>query len=160
EVDGAAAGIERAVASITKILQTREAIALEIARDEEARHRLWSGRKSAFGVMGRMNTDIYVLDGVVPRSRLPEALRRATAAGARHGFEVSNGFHAGDGNLHPILTYDGRKADERERAMRAGEEILRVCIELGGAITGEHGVGVEKNEYMAWTFDAHDLEVM
>jgi glycolate dehydrogenase FAD-linked subunit len=160
EVDGAATGIERAVASITKILETREAIALEVARDEEARHRLWSGRKSAFGVMGRMNTDIYVLDGVVPRSRLPEALRRATAAGARHGFEVSNVFHAGDGNLHPILTYDGRKKDERERAMRAGEEILRVCVELGGAITGEHGVGIEKNEFMPWTFDAHDLAVM
>ncbi|MBI1849756.1 MAG: FAD-binding protein [Planctomycetes bacterium] len=160
EVDGAAAGIERAVSSIVTILKARAAIAIEVARDEEARQRLWGGRKSAFGVMGRMNTDIYVLDGVVPRSRLPEALRRVTAVGARHGFEVSNVFHAGDGNLHPILTFDGRKAEDRERAMRAGEEILRVCVELGGAITGEHGVGLEKNEFMPWTFDEHDLAVM
>ncbi len=159
-VDGLAAGIERAVDDVVAILRRRDAIGVDVARDEESRQRLWKGRKAAFGVMGRLNTDIYVLDGVVPRSRLPEALRRVVEAGARHGFEVSNVFHAGDGNLHPILTFDGRDPAQRERAVRAGEDILRVCVDLGGAISGEHGIGIEKNEYMPWTFNENDLLTM
>jgi glycolate oxidase subunit GlcD len=160
EVDGLEVAMERAVAAVVAILERRGAIGVEVASAEEDRRRLWRGRKSAFGVMGRMNTDIYVLDGVVPRSRLPEALRRVSEEGARHGFEVSNVFHAGDGNLHPILTFDGRRPEERERAVRAGEDILRVCVELGGAISGEHGIGIEKNDYMPWIFTPVDLDVM
>jgi glycolate oxidase len=121
---------------------------------------LWKGRKGAFGAMGRLSTDLYVLDGVVPRTRLVEALEGISAIGKKHGVVLTNVFHAGDGNLHPNISYDGRNADETARVVAAGHEILQLCIDLGGSISGEHGIGTEKLDHMPMMYRPQDLDVM
>ena len=160
ELDGPAESVDEDAAAVLRIFAAHRVLESEQARDAASRKRLWKGRKGAFGAMGRLQPDLYVLDGVVPRSRLVEALDRITKIGERHGVVLTNVFHAGDGNLHPNISYDGRDRDQAARAMAAGHEILALCMELGGSISGEHGVGSEKLEHVSMMFDNDDLEVM
>ena len=126
----------------------------------EDRERLWAGRKGALGALGRLAPSYYILDGVVPRTRLPDVLAGVYEACERYNMPVANVFHAGDGNLHPNLMFDDRIPGESERVLELGEEIMRLCVDAGGTITGEHGVGFEKRNYMSWIFSEDDLEVM
>jgi glycolate oxidase subunit GlcD len=160
ELDGPSAAV--AVQVERARTHCREAGAREalIARDAAERARFWRARKGAFGAMGRLAPDLYVHDAVVPRARLPEILERVCAIGDKHRLRLSNVFHAGDGNLHPNISFDRRDADELARVVRAGEEILRVCVEAGGVISGEHGIGLEKREYMPLVFGEADLAAM
>src|SRR5262249_39362729 len=130
------------------------------AKDELERQRLWTGRKQAFGAIGRISPSYYVQDGVIPRTRIPETLRHIDQVATRHGLTIGNIFHAGDGNLHPLILFDPRDAEQTRRTLEAGKEILEFCVSVGGSITGEHGVGMEKNEQMSMQFTDDDLEVM
>jgi glycolate oxidase len=121
---------------------------------------IWRGRKSAFSAVGRLSPDFIVQDGVVPRTRLGEALRRIGEMSKETGFRVANVFHAGDGNLHPLILYDGRKEGELEGAEVLAGRILEMCVEMGGSITGEHGVGMEKRDYLPGMFSEYDIAVM
>jgi glycolate oxidase len=140
----------------------REAGGFEIrtAADEVDRALLWKGRKSAFGAMGRIATSYYVQDGVVPRTRLPEVLRRLNELEREYGLRVASVFHAGDGNLHPLVLYDERIAGEPARAKALAEAILAACVDAGGSITGEHGIGLDKVCAMPLLFGPQDLEAM
>jgi glycolate oxidase subunit GlcD len=160
ELDGAAHGMDRMEREIRACCEARGAVSVSVARDEEERARLWLGRKSAFGAMGRLSTDLYVQDGVVPRSRLPEVLVRVGEIAEQYRIKVANVFHAGDGNLHPCIPYDGRDDDERGRVLEAGREILELCVAVGGTISGEHGIGTEKSSYMGLLFSEADLSLM
>ena len=160
ELDGAVLGMERMEREVREICSRRGAVSVTTAEDDEQRARLWLGRKAAFGAMGRMSTDLYVQDGVVPRSRLPVVLDRVGEIAAKYRIRVANVFHAGDGNLHPCIPYDGRDPDERERVLEAGREILELCVASGGTISGEHGIGTEKSSYMSLLFSDADLALM
>jgi glycolate oxidase len=160
EVDGTREEAEEQAAAVIEICRANRAREVRTAKDERERETLWKARKNAFGAAGRVAPDCYVQDGVIPRTRLPEALRRIAEIGKRHGFEVGNIFHAGDGNLHPMLCYDGRQPGETERAIATADEIITLCIEMGGSITGEHGVGMEKDRLMPLLFSEADLELM
>jgi len=160
ELDGPAIALPPQVARIRELAAAAGALRVEVARDAAERQRFWRARKGAFGAMGRLAPDLYVHDAVVPRSRLPEVIERVCAIGDRHGLVLSNVFHAGDGNLHPNISFDRRDPGELERVMAAGEEILRACIEAGGAISGEHGIGTEKRDFMGLLFSDDDLAAM
>jgi glycolate oxidase subunit GlcD len=160
EIDGAEAGMARLEREIEAICRRRGAGDFKAARDEKERAQLWKGRKGAFGAMGRLSTDLYVQDGVVPRTRLPEVLQQVAEIGRRHRIRVANVFHAGDGNLHPCIPYDGRDSDEKRRVLEAGREILELCVRVGGSISGEHGIGTEKSSYMTLIFGDADLDLM
>ena len=160
ELDGPIEATEVESKQIEDMCRAREAIRIEDARAPEDRLRLWKGRKGAFGAMGRLSTDLYVLDGVVPRTRLIDTLQKITAIGKKYELTLTNVFHAGDGNLHPNIAYDGRDPEETKRVVVAGNEILKICVEAGGSITGEHGIGSEKLDHVALMFDDDDLEVM
>lgn len=160
ELDGEDETIALEAADVREILARRAALAIEETGDAAERERLWKGRKGAFGAMGRLSTDLYVLDGVVPRTRLVEMLARIDEIAGRHRVRVSNVFHAGDGNLHPNISFDGRDPDETRRVLAAGHEILAACLEMGGSITGEHGIGSEKLAHVPLMFTASDLAVM
>ncbi len=160
ELDGPADVVVEEAAEVRTFAERNLALRLEEATDPAERARLWKGRKGAFGAMGRLATDLYVLDGVVPRTRLEEALQRITEIGHRHGVILNNVFHAGDGNLHPNISFDGRNAEQTARTIAAGHEILQLCVDLGGSITGEHGVGSEKLDHISMMFTPADLEVM
>jgi glycolate oxidase len=161
EVDGARDGLDDARARIEQICRDHLASGVRVAASALERERLWAGRKGAFAAMGRLSPDYYVQDGVIPRTRLPDILRLVKEAGVRHRLRVANVFHAGDGNLHPLILFDSRLGpDELERAKAAGLEILTACVEAGGSITGEHGVGMEKNCYMPLQFRPADLAAM
>ncbi len=160
ELDGPAAVVAEDADDVRTFLAKNGALRVEAAIDAVERKRLWRGRKGAFGAMGRLNTDLYVLDGVVPRTRLEEALVGIDAIGARHGVVLTNVFHAGDGNLHPNISYDGRDREQTARAVAAGREILQLCVDLGGSISGEHGIGSEKLDHVGMMFGASDLDVM
>ncbi len=133
---------------------------VRLAEDPEDRERLWAGRKGAIGALGRLAPNYYVLDGVVPRTKLPDVLRGVYTVCERAGFPVANVFHAGDGNLHPNVLFDARVPGATERVLEIGAEIMRLCVEAGGSITGEHGVGLEKRDFMSWIFSEDDLEAM
>src|SRR4029077_18200056 len=133
---------------------------VRVARDETERQLLWKGRKSAFGAYGRISPAYMVMDGVIPRTKLPYVLQRVSEIGAAHGFRIANVFHAGDGNLHPNILYDPRVPGEEARVVAAGVDILKVCAEVGGSITGEHGIGLEKADYMPFIFSEADLACM
>ena len=156
ELDGVAVQVEEDAASVDKICRACGAFDIRVALDDAERALLWLGRKSAFPAMGRISPDYYVQDGVVPRTKLPEVLRRIGELSAEHGLRVGNVFHAGDGNLHPLVLYDASKG-EAERAKELAEAILGTCLEAGGSLTGEHGVGVDKACSMPKMFSERDL---
>ena len=131
-----------------------------MAQGETERQLLWKGRKGAFGALGTLAPNYYVQDGVVPRSRLPEIMKRIAAISKDFNLRIANVFHAGDGNLHPNLLFDMRTPGELDRVIEAGAAIVKVCIELGGSITGEHGLGLEKKAYIGLLFNEADLEAM
>jgi glycolate oxidase len=157
ELDGVTAQVEEDLAEVERICRECGAFELRVATDEAARALLWKGRKSAFAAMGRVATDYYVQDGVVPRTRLPGVLRRIEELSAAHGLRVGNVFHAGDGNLHPLVLYDAEKG-ETERARELAEAILEACLDAGGSLTGEHGVGMDKVCRMPQMFSERDLQ--
>jgi glycolate oxidase subunit GlcD len=160
ELDGPACAVPGEVLRARELCAASGASSVEVARDEEERLRFWRARKGAFGAMGRLAPDLYVHDAVVPRNVLPEILAKVCEIGDRYRLRLSNVFHAGDGNLHPNISFDRRDADELARVVAAGEEILRTCVEAGGVITGEHGIGTEKRDYMGLLFGEGDLEAM
>ncbi|MCA8968523.1 MAG: FAD-binding protein [Planctomycetes bacterium] len=159
ELDGSHLAVDTDTAVIESILAEEPPLTLEATEDAEQRTRLWKGRKGAFGAMGRLAPDLYVLDGVVPRSKLERVLQEICEIGRTHEVTLSNVFHAGDGNLHPNLSFDGRDPIQRARALEAGREILALCVREGGSISGEHGVGSEKLEHMEFMFASHDIEI-
>jgi glycolate oxidase len=158
EVEGVAAQAEEDALEVERICRAWGAFEVRNAADERSRALLWKGRKSAFAAMGRVATDYYVQDGVVPRTRLPDVLRHIEELSAAHGLRVGNVFHAGDGNLHPLVLYDAA-AGETERARELAEAILDTCLDAGGSLTGEHGVGLDKACSMPRMFSERDLEV-
>jgi glycolate oxidase subunit GlcD len=160
EMDGPRPGLELRVARAKEIALSEGAREANVARDEVERAAFWKARKGAFGAMGRLAPDLYVHDAVVPRSKLPEVMAKVCEIGDRHRLRLSNVFHAGDGNLHPNISFDRRDADEMARVIEAGREILELCVSVGGVITGEHGVGVEKRDYMGLVFTPADLDAM
>ena len=160
EVDGLRAGMDVQAARIEAACRESGAREVRTAANEAERQLLWKGRKSAFGAYGRISPAYMVMDGVIPRTRLPYVLGRVNEIVAAHGLRVGNVFHAGDGNLHPNILYDPRKPGEEERVVAAGAEIMKVCAEVGGSISGEHGIGLEKSDFMPFIFSAADLEFM
>jgi glycolate oxidase len=145
---------------LDEILAASRPVEMRPARDAEERLAIWKGRKSAFSAVGRLSPDFIVQDGVVPRRRLGEALRRIAEMSREHGIRVANVFHAGDGNLHPLILFNGREAGALERAEQLAGRILRMCVEMGGSITGEHGIGVEKREFLPDMFSADEIACM
>src|SRR6266852_5576648 len=160
ELDGLAAGMEAQAERVVQACRDCGAREVRTARDEAERALLWKGRKSAFGAYGRISPAYMVMDGVIPRTKLPYVLGRVNAIVAAHGLRVGNVFHAGDGNLHPNILYDPRNPGEEARVVAAGAEILKVCAEVGGSISGEHGIGLEKMDYMSLIFTEADLDYM
>ncbi len=160
EVEGQREALPRQMDRIAAVCRRHRSRMLRTAATEHERQLLWKGRKEGAGALGRLAPAYYLHDGVVPRTKLPEVMRRVAAIGRTYGFLIGNLFHAGDGNLHPVIPFDPRDPSVFARVVRAGEEILRVCVEAGGTITGEHGVGIEKREYMRWLFSDADLDAM
>jgi len=160
ELEGLEAGLSACAEDVSKIASAAGASSVRLARDEAERALLWKARKRAFGAVGRLAPNYATQDGVVPRTCLPQILQVITDVSRRYGLRIGNVFHAGDGNLHPIVLYDEREPDQVHRAIDAGRDILKACIEMGGSLTGEHGIGVEKIGEMALMFSPDDLCVM
>src|SRR5436190_7751825 len=160
ELDGPLAQVEEDLARVEAICREARAVEIRVASDAADRVAVWRGRKAAFAAMGRVSPDYYVQDGVVPRTKLPAVLRRIDELSREHGLRVGNVFHAGDGNLHPLVLYDGRVDGEAQRAEDLANRILEACVDAGGSITGEHGVGADKACAMPLMFGADDLAVM
>jgi glycolate oxidase len=160
ELDGPLEQVEADTAAVEELCRANGAFEIRIASDPSDRAAVWRGRKAAFAAMGRVSPNYYVQDGVVPRTRLPDVLRRVDALSAEYGLRVGNVFHAGDGNLHPLVLYDGRVDGQAERAEELAEKILEACVDAGGSITGEHGVGTDKACAMPLMFGEADLEAM
>ena len=160
EVEGLAEAVHSQSAAVEEVCRTHHAREVRVARDNAERELLWKGRKNAFGALGRLAPSNYVLDAVIPRSKLPQALRRIAEIGKEYGLQVGNIFHAGDGNLHPLVLFDPRNEEEFRRAMQSSADIVRYCVELGGSLTGEHGVGMEKSELMPLLFSDEDFALM
>lgn len=158
EVEGSEAEIGQLLSRISEIAAAFEPKRVEISADADQSARIWAGRKAAFGAVGRIS-DYYCMDGTIPLSQLPHVLNRISQICAEHGLKVANIFHAGDGNLHPLILYDANKPDEAARAEEAGAQILKLCVEVGGCLTGEHGVGIEKRDLMGVQFSDADLAV-
>jgi glycolate oxidase len=160
ELDGLEAGMSERLERVCELVRGCGASEIRIARDEAERANIWKGRKRAFGAVGRLASNYATQDGVVPRTRLPEILRQIAAIAQRQRLRIGNVFHAGDGNIHPIVLYDERDPDEVRRAIEAGREILQACVQLGGSLSGEHGIGAEKVHEMPLLFSPDDLIVM
>jgi glycolate oxidase len=160
EVDGLEAGLDRQRDEIRAICQRHAAREVRQAANDAERQKLWKCRKQAFGAIGRLSPSYCTQDGVVPRTRLPEMLQTISEVGARFGLSIVNVFHAGDGNLHPIILFDERDPDQTGRVLQASEAILDACLACGGSVTGEHGIGVEKISFMNKMFQPGDLEAM
>ena len=160
ECDGREGGVAEDIARAEAICREAGARTIRTARTAAERERLWQGRKKAFGAMGRISADLVVQDTTVPRASLPDVLERIAEIGRRHALRVTNVFHAGDGNLHPNLSFDSRDSDEVARVAAASREIMEVCVAAGGTITGEHGVGVDKRKYMGLVFGPEDMALM
>jgi glycolate oxidase len=160
EIDGIAAGLDEHARIVTELVRGAGANEVRLARNEAERLILWKARKRAFGAVGRLAPNYATQDGVVPRTRLPDILRAIIGISSRHNVRIGNVFHAGDGNIHPIVLYDERDADETNRAIEAGRDILKACVEMGGSLSGEHGIGVEKMAEMPLIFSPEDLTVM
>jgi glycolate oxidase len=160
ELEGEATQVEVEFTRLMEVIRASGAYEVRVAQDEAERMRIWKGRKSAFSAVGRLSPDYIVNDGVVPRGKLGYALSEIERLGKAYNIRVANVFHAGDGNLHPLILYNGREPGALERAEALAGEILRLCIQLGGSITGEHGVGMEKREYLPEMFSETDMAVM
>ncbi|HZU82429.1 MAG TPA: FAD-linked oxidase C-terminal domain-containing protein [Polyangiaceae bacterium] len=160
DVDGPLAEVEHTSRSAVELVRAAGALDVRVPSDEGERALMWRGRKSAFAAMGRISPSYVVQDGVIPRSEIARVLRSISELAARAGLRVANVFHAGDGNLHPLILYDARAPGEEERAERLGGDILRLCVRHGGSITGEHGVGKDKAQYMGEMFTEADLDAM
>jgi glycolate oxidase len=160
ELDGPAAEIEAQAERAAAICWERGALEVRVARDDSERALLWKGRKEAAGAVGRLAPTYLLQDAVVPRSKLPAIMREVVAIGARHRVQIANVFHAGDGNLHPLILYDDRSPGELERAKAANEELLNACIAMGGTVTGEHGVGLDKAKHLPLQYAEADLNFM
>ena len=160
EVDGIAESTRELIAAIRDVLAKNEGYAMREAETPAERDLLWAGRKGAIGALGRIKPNYYLHDGVVPRSRLPQVLSAVGEIGEHYGLPVANVFHAGDGNLHPNILFDLRESGIMHQVEDAGEEMLRAVVELGGALSGEHGIGLEKSAYMPWVFSPDDLDSM
>jgi len=158
EVEGFEAEIEDLIARITTISGVFEPTVVRVSKSEAESAAIWKGRKSAFGAMGRIS-DYLCMDGVIPTSRLPEVLNRVSEICSGYGLSVANIFHAGDGNLHPLILFDANDPEELAKAEQAGADILKLCVEVGGCLTGEHGVGVEKRDLMGVQFSPADLDL-
>ena len=157
ELDGPPAEIEHLIGKVEAIARDHHATTIRTSGDDAERLAFWSGRKAAFPAVGRISPDYYCMDGTIPRGRLAEVLSRMRELSGQYGLRVANVFHAGDGNLHPLILYDANKPGEIERAEEFGSDILRLCVEVGGVLTGEHGVGVEKRDLMGTMFNEADL---
>jgi glycolate oxidase len=157
ELDGPAAECDHLICEVERIAGDNAAVSCKISTSEAERLAFWAGRKAAFPAVGRISPDYYCMDGTIPRRRLPEVLHRMAQMSERHGLGVANVFHAGDGNLHPLILYDANQPGQLERAEAFGNDILRLCVEVGGVLTGEHGVGVEKRDLMPVMFSETDL---
>jgi glycolate oxidase len=160
ELDGEAEQVEREFRRLLPIVESSGAYQVRVAQDDADRMRIWKGRKSAFSAVGRLSPDYIVNDGVVPRGKLGQALAHIERLSQKYGMRVANVFHAGDGNLHPLILYNGREAGAYERAEALAGEILDMCVAFGGSITGEHGVGMEKRAYLPLMFGPDDVETM
>ena len=160
EIEGPEAGLDEPAGEIAALCTSAGATEVRLARDARERTLLWAGRKGAFGALGRITPDYYTMDGVIPRSSMPEVLRRIAVIGRAHGLTVCNVFHAGDGNLHPLILFDAEQPGIIERVKQAGDEILAVCASVGGSLSGEHGIGMEKNNSMHLIFGEADMEAM
>ena len=160
ELDGPEAEVEHQFKEVKRICHENHSTEIRIAKDDDERVLMWKGRKAAFAAMGRISPDYYVQDGVIPRTALPEVLRKIARLAEDQGVRVANVFHAGDGNLHPLVLYDAAIEGEAERAEEVAGEILQICLDHGGSITGEHGVGHDKKKHMAKMFTAEDLDTM
>jgi glycolate oxidase len=160
EVDGLREAAETQAAAVDEICREHHAREVRVARDSRERDLLWKGRKNAFGAVGRLSPTYYVQDGVIPRTKLPATLRRIEEIGKKNRFEIGNIFHAGDGNLHPIILFDARDKEQFARAVATADEIIAFCVSVGGTITGEHGVGMEKERLMPLLFNAAELAFM
>lgn len=160
EIDGLPAEVEASRDRITTICKQNGARNVTVASDPVERLRLWKGRKAAFAAMGKLSPDYYVQDGVIPRTQLPYVLQEIEALGEKHGYRVANVFHAGDGNLHPLILYNNAIPGQLEEVEELGGDILKLCVKVGGSISGEHGIGADKRCYMPDMFTATDLETM
>jgi glycolate oxidase len=158
EIDGPEAEVDHLIGRVEAIARQNQAMSLRISESEEQRLAFWAGRKAAFPAVGRISPDYYCVDGTIPRKRISDVLQGMAELSKKYGLRVANVFHAGDGNLHPLILYDANKEGELERAEKLGADILCLCVEVGGVLTGEHGVGVEKRDLMDRMFDSVDLE--
>jgi glycolate oxidase len=157
ELDGPKTEVDKVVEEVEAIAKATGVAELRISKTEEERAQIWQGRKLAFGAMGKIARDVYVTDGTIPRGKLPEILRRIEVLSKKHGLDYANCFHAGDGNLHPMILFDAAKPGDLEKAEAFGADTLKACVELGGVLSGEHGVGVEKRDLMGYQFTDTDL---
>src|SRR2546421_5774274 len=157
EADGTVEEVAAEVEAVSRLMAQSGATLIDVSRDEKQRERFWSGRKAAFPAAGRISPDYYCMDGTIPRARLPLVLNRMREMSQKYALRVANVFHAGDGNLHPLILYDANQPGELERAEAFGADILKCCVELGGVLTGEHGVGIEKRDLMGEMFSEIDL---
>jgi glycolate oxidase len=160
EIEGLREAVENQAIGIEEVCKAHHAREVRTAQDDKERELLWKGRKTAFGALGRLAPSNYVLDAVIPRSKLPQALRRVLEIEKEYGLKIGNIFHAGDGNLHPLVLFDPRDRAQFEKAVQASADIVRYCVEIGGALTGEHGVGMEKSELMTLMFSEADFALM
>jgi len=160
ELDGLQVGLDEEAERVMAACREQGARTVRLARDERERQLLWKGRKAAFGAFGRIAPAYMVMDGVIPRTRLPGVLTAVGEIARAHGLRVGNVFHAGDGNLHPNILYDPRIPGEVERVLAAGAAIMKACVDVGGSISGEHGIGLEKRDFMPWIFSEADLRAM
>ncbi len=158
ELDGPEAEVDALIKRVETIMRTAGASSIKISQSEEERNLFWAGRKSAFPAVGRISPDYLCMDGTIPRRRLPDMMIRMASLSQKYGLRVANVFHAGDGNLHPLILFDANQPGELERAEDFGADILRSCVEMGGVLTGEHGVGVEKRDLMNIQFTEEDLK--
>jgi len=158
ELDGPEAEVDHLLERVEKIARNHKAVSVKVSTSEEERLSFWAGRKAAFPAVGRISPDYYCMDGTIPRHQLPKVLTGMRELSAHYGLRVANVFHAGDGNLHPLILYDANKPGELEKAENFGSDILKLCVEVGGVLTGEHGVGVEKRDLMETMFNDTDLD--
>ncbi|MBW2428286.1 MAG: FAD-binding oxidoreductase, partial [Deltaproteobacteria bacterium] len=158
ELDGMPEGMDDNARKIIEICRQNNVREVKLAKNEAERTVLWAGRKGAFGSVGQVRPSYLCCDGTVPRTKLPEVLSQVIALGKKYNLPIGNVFHAGDGNLHPLIMFDERNEDERQRVFKISTEILKACADAGGTISGEHGVGMEKLKETAFIFNACDLE--